>query len=141
MDHLDTQITELLRTNARAPYGLIGRQIGLSTSAVKRRVDKLRAEGVLRFTVQIVEETDQPRIEAFVELMCRGNVSTAELRTLVRDLPEVVEAYTVTGPSDADVRVVVSDIGSLERTLEALRATGQIERTRSEVILSTLVTV
>ena len=44
MDAIDYRIIDQLRQNARAGYGDIGDEVGLSASAVKRRVDKLVAE-------------------------------------------------------------------------------------------------
>ena len=54
MDNLDRGILDLLRQNARAGYGDIGSVVGLSASAVKRRVDKLVSDGIIRgFTIQV----------------------------------------------------------------------------------------
>ena len=48
MDAIDHKIIGELRHNARANYGDIGDIVGLSASAVKRRVDKMVAEGTIR---------------------------------------------------------------------------------------------
>ena len=59
MDNLDFGILDLLRQNARAGYGDIGQRVGLSASAVKRRVDRLVADGVIRsFTIQVDPAVD-----------------------------------------------------------------------------------
>ncbi|SKT92278.1 AsnC family transcriptional regulator [Mycobacteroides abscessus subsp. abscessus] len=55
------------------------------------------------------------------------------------DIPEVVSAATVTGTSDAMLRVLARDIQHLERALERIRASGDIDRTESIVVLSNLV--
>lgn len=54
-------------------------------------------------------------------------------------MPEVVEAYTVTGDADAIVVLRARDPIELEAALERVRATPQVERTRSALILSRLV--
>ena len=80
MDSLDYGIIDLLRLNARADYGDIGEKIGLSASAVKRRVDRLVADGVIRgFTIQVDPAVDGLATEAYVELFCRGTVAPEEL--------------------------------------------------------------
>ena len=48
MDNLDYGILDLLRQNARAGYGDIGEKVGLSASAVKRRVDRLVTDPAFR---------------------------------------------------------------------------------------------
>ena len=98
MDNLDYGILDLLRQNSRAGYGDIGDRIGLSASAVKRRVDRLVADGVIRaFTIQVDPKVDGLATEAWVELFCRGTVAPEELKRILQGVPEVVDASTVTG--------------------------------------------
>ena len=98
MDNLDRGILDLLRQNARAGYGDIGSVVGLSASAVKRRVDKLVADRVIRgFTIQVDPAIDGMSTEAYVEVFCRGTVAPDELLRLLSGVPEVVDAGTVTG--------------------------------------------
>lgn len=140
MDNLDQGIIDLLRENARASYGDIGSVVGLSASAVKRRVDRLLAEGVIRgFTVQVAPAVDGPQTEAFVELFCRGNVSPADLRDVFESVPEIVEAGTVTGEADAYVRIIAKDIPALEYAIEKVRRAPHVDHTRSQIVLSTLI--
>ena len=83
MDNLDRAILDLLRQNARAGYGDIGSSVGLSASAVKRRVDRLVADGVIRsFTIQVDPTVDGMSTEAYVELFCRGTVAPDELQRI-----------------------------------------------------------
>ena len=48
MDDIDRQIVALLRQNARRSFQSIGMRVSLSAPAVKRRVDRLEADGVIR---------------------------------------------------------------------------------------------
>ena len=119
MDNLDRAILDLLRQNARAGYGDIGSSVGLSASAVKRRVDRLVADGVIRsFTIQVDPAVDGMSTEAYVELFCRGTVAPDELQRILQGVPEVVYAGTVTGSADAIVHMRARDITSLEDALE-----------------------
>jgi DNA-binding Lrp family transcriptional regulator len=140
MDSLDRQIVTRLVANARASYAEIGGSVGLSAPAVKRRVDKLRAAGVLRgFTAVVDPGALGLGTQAFVEVHCRGNVTPAEIRTGLEALPEVVAAYTVSGAADAIVHLQAAGIGHLETALERLRAVDFVDRTVSTVVLSTLI--
>src|SRR6266481_2059855 len=90
------------RDNARASFGGLGAEVGLSAPAVKRRVDRLVADGVIRgFTVVLDDEAVGAGTEAFVELYCRSRTNPADIREMVAGLPDIVEAYTVTGDADA----------------------------------------
>jgi DNA-binding Lrp family transcriptional regulator len=140
MDNLDYGIIDLLRQNARAGYGDIGARIGLSASAVKRRVDRLVADKVIRaFTVQVDPVVDGLNTEAYVELFCRGTVAPEELRRILAAVPEVQDAATVTGDADAIVHVRSRDIPGLEDALERIRIAPTVDHTRSAIVLSRLV--
>src|SRR5690554_922980 len=140
MDSLDHGILDLLRQNSRAGYGDIGDVIGLSASAVKRRVDKLVADKVIRsFTIQVDPAIDGVATEAYVELFCRGTVSPDELRRILSAVPDVVYAGTVTGSADAIVHMRSRDIASLEIALERVRDAPNVDHTRSAIVLSKLI--
>ncbi|MEU0462434.1 Lrp/AsnC family transcriptional regulator [Amycolatopsis sp. NPDC006131] len=139
MNTLDQQIVSCLVTNARASYAEIGKVVGLSAPAVKRRVDRLLETGVLRgFTAVVDPEALGRGTEAFVEVHCRGNISPARIRARLEPLPEVVAAYTVTGAADAIVHLRAADIHQLETALERLRGLEIVDRTVSTVVLSRL---
>ncbi|MCU1437359.1 MAG: Lrp/AsnC family transcriptional regulator [Naasia sp.] len=140
MDNIDGRILDLLRLNARSGYGDIGEVVGLSASAVKRRVDRLVADGVIRaFTIQVDPEVEGQGTEAYVELFCRGTVAPAELKRILAGVPEVVYAGTVTGSADAIVHMRSRDIPSLELALERVRIAPNVDHTRSAIVLSRLV--
>lgn len=140
MGELDRRILDHLREDARTSFDAIGAAIGLSASAVKRRVDRMKASGVIRrFTVDVDPAVDEHATEAYVELFCRGTVSPSELKRALAGIPEVVDAGTITGEADAIVRIRSRDVPSLEQALERIRLTPNVERTRSAVLLSRLV--
>lgn len=139
MDALDQRIVSQLLANARASYAEIGAVVGLSAPAVKRRVDKLLELGVLQgFTAVVDPEALGWGTEAFVEVHCHGNVPTQRIRGGLEPLPEVVAAYTVSGPADAIVHLRAADIHHLETALERLRGVEFVSRTVSTVVLSRL---
>ncbi len=139
MDSIDQRIVSQLVINARSSYADVGKQVGLSAPAVKRRVDRLLERGVLRgFTAVVDPEALGWGTEAFVEMHCRGNVLPARIRARLEPLTEVVAAYTVSGAADAIVHLRAANIHHLESALETLRALDIVDRTVSTVVLSTL---
>ncbi len=140
MDATDHKIIDQLRDNARAGYADIGDLVGLSASAVKRRVDRMVADGTIRgFTVQVDPAVDGVGVEAYVELYCRGTVAPEDLRKLLTTIPEVVYAGTVSGNADTIVHMRARDIPSLEHALEKVRHAPHVDHTRSSIMLSRLV--
>lgn len=72
-DELDRQIVTALMANARTSFAEIGAAVGLSSTAVKRRVDRLRETGVITgFTATVRPSALGWRTEAYVEVYCEG---------------------------------------------------------------------
>ncbi len=139
IDELDHKILALLIDNGRESFVTLGQRVGLSTAATKRRVDRLRREGVIRrFSADVEPAALGWTIEAFVELYCEGRVPPDHMRQLVSTIPEVVEAYTVTGEADGILRVRASDTAHFERVLGVIRHHPGVSRTRSALVLSRL---
>ncbi|MBQ1023039.1 Lrp/AsnC family transcriptional regulator [Micromonospora sp. C95] len=140
IDAVDQRIIALLVADARASYADIGTRVSLSAPAVKRRVDRLRAAGVIRGFTAIVDPASVGwTTEAFVELFCAGRTTPAQIGAAVRRHPEVVGAYTVSGEADALVHLRAADIAHLEEALERLRAETFVTSSRSTIVLSRLV--
>ena len=137
---MDQRIVALLVADARSSYADIGAKVSLSAPAVKRRVDRLRSNGVIRgFTTVVDPAAVGWTTEAFVELFCTGRTTPAQITVAARRHPEVVGAYTVSGQADALVHLRAADIGHLEQVLERLRAEPFVTSTRSMIVLSRLV--
>jgi len=140
IDDVDQRIIASLVADARASYAEIGSVVSLSAPAVKRRIDRLRATGVIRgYTALIDPAAIGWTTEAFVELFCTGRTTPAQIALAARRHPEVVGAYTVSGEADALVHLRAADIGHLEQAIERLRAEPFITSTRSTIVLSRLV--
>ena len=139
LDDIDRKIIALLTENGRESFAALGLRIGLSTAATKRRVDRLRNEGVIRrFTAEIEPTALGWTIEAFVELYCEGRVPPDGMRELAQSIPEVSDAYTVTGEADGILLVRAADAAHFERVLGVIRNHPGVSRTRSAVVLSHL---
>lgn len=139
MDAVDRKIVSLLRSNARRSFKDIGSHVHLSAPAVKRRVDRLEADGVIRgYTAVIDNAAFGWHAEAFVDLFCNGRMPAGAIKRAVEHEPGVVSAHTVAGESSALLHVLAEDMGDLEIVLERIRGSDGIDRTVTEVVLSTL---
>ncbi|RKE18728.1 Lrp/AsnC family transcriptional regulator [Streptomyces sp. TLI_171] len=139
LDDTDRLLLEHLSRDGRASYAEIGLLTNLSATAVRRRIDRLRARGVVRgFTVVLDPALLGWRTEAFVEVYCRARTSPEELLASLRQFPEVVAAWTVTGDPDALVHLRAADTRHLEAVIERIRKEPGVQRSRSSVVLSQL---
>ncbi len=140
LDDTDRRVLEHLGRDGRASYAEIGLLVNLSATAVKRRVDRLRERGVVRgFTVVLDPGVLDWTTEAFVEVFCRERTPPEEILSSLRQFPEVVAAWTVTGDADALVHLRAADMRHLEAVIERIRREPGVQRSRSTVVLSRLI--
>jgi DNA-binding Lrp family transcriptional regulator len=140
LDDVDRQILAILGDDARASLVEIGERVSLSAPAVKRRIDRLEAQGTIRgYTALLDRGALGWTTEAFLEVFCEGDTSLPALRHALADHPEVVGAYTVAGDPEAIVHVRAEDIAHLERVIERIHSQPNVVRTRTNVVLTTLV--
>ena len=140
MDDTDRKILALLVEDGRRTYDDVGRRVALSAPAVKRRVDRLRSEGALRgFTAVLDHASLGDATEALIELFYAPGTLLDRVAQTLRSHPEVVDAWSVTGDADAIARVRTRDNEDLERLIMDLQRDGLVQRTRSQVVLSRLV--
>ena len=140
MDVLDRKILSLLIEDGRRTYDDIAHRVSLSAPSVKRRVDRLREQGALEgFTAVVDHGAMGWNTEALVELFYQAGTTLDEVAKTLREHPEVVEAWSVTGEADAIARVRTEDNAALERLIMDLQRNGLVVRSRSQVVLSRLV--
>ena len=138
MDTVDRRIIAALRTNGRVTYADLGRQVGLSASAVHERVGKLEANGVITGYHAVVD----PRavgldVTALVGIHPTDTADDEDVAAALAELPEVESCYRVAGDEAFVVKVRVATVDELERCLGNLRRINGVARTRSTVVLST----
>ena len=138
MDAVDRQIINHLVRNARTSLTDIARAVSLSVPAVKRRVDRLERDGVIRGYTALIDEPGAHKLHALVELFCTGHAQREDIIRLVEERLEVLVAFTASGDCDVVMLVQTDDTDHLESLLLDLRRHPLITQTRSRVMLNTL---
>jgi Lrp/AsnC family leucine-responsive transcriptional regulator len=140
MDAINRKILSRLVEDGRRTYDDIAARVSLSAPSVKRRIDRLRASGALEgFTAVVDHGAMGWNTEALVELFFQAGTTLDRVARTLREHPEVVEAWSVTGEADAIARVRTDDNAALERLIMDLQKDGEVIRTRSQVVRSRLV--
>jgi DNA-binding Lrp family transcriptional regulator len=129
-----------LQERAKLTFAEIGADVGLSATAVKRRVDRLEQDGVIvGYGARVDPKVLGEHLEALIEIYCSDRTAPADVGRSLRGIEHVVSAFTVSGEPDALIRVRVESIPELEKLVEKLRRDPNIVRTRTLIVLSTLV--
>jgi len=124
MDALDTQIMEILKGNGRAKFVDIGKTLGLSEGAVRRRVRNLVQAGVIKkFTIET-----QSGAEGIV--MIKTNPAfTREVSQELKSLTEKV--FEVSGDFDIAVFISAAGIEGLNRKVDEIRRLPHVQDTNT----------
>ena len=140
IDSVDRRILDLLQSQPGINAAAIGEKIGLSQSAVWRRMQGLREEGIIREQpVKIDREKIglNTMVFAQVKLTSHGRSNLAAFAEAVRSYPQVLDCYVLLGNVDFLLRIVTEDIKSYERFIfEKLSQLPGIQEINSSIALS-----
>jgi Lrp/AsnC family transcriptional regulator len=140
IDATDRRIIALLQTEPGINASAIGEKIGLSQSAVWRRIASLREQGVVRDQpVKIDREKIglNTMVFAHVKLTSHGRSNLSAFSEAVRRYPEVLDCYVLLGNVDFLLRVVTEDIKAYEQFFfEKLSQLEGIQEVHSSIVLS-----
>jgi Lrp/AsnC family leucine-responsive transcriptional regulator len=119
MDSFDVKILNIVQRDTRLPAERIAEQVGLSPSAVQRRLKRLRAEGIIEAEVAIISpEAAGRRLIAIVGVIIDQerplSRALAEFKELMLSTPEVMQCYDVTGEDDFIVIITAKDMNEYE---------------------------
>ena len=136
VDEIDDRIIRMLVADGRRSLAGIGEEVGLSVSAVKRRVDRLQAGGVIvGFTAVLDRRKLGQNLEAFVEIRVSGTTNVEDIEALVSGRPEVRALFVTAGDPDAMVWLQVDGIDELQRSINALRRGGRVVGTKTLMVM------
>jgi len=135
VDALDARILRLLLEQPRTSVREYARVLGVARGTLQARLDRLDRDGVI--------STDGPRISpaalghpvlAFVRVeVTQGRLD--EVGRTLADVPEIIEAFSITGGGDLLTRVVARDNAHLEDIIQRLIQLPGVVRTSTEIAL------
>lgn len=112
LDAHDSRILAELQRDARITMAELGRRVHLSQPAVTDRVRKLELNGVIKGYRAVV---DPQRLGYGIRAIVRvGRVEYARIVKLIEQMPEVVNAWNVTGEDSWVLEIAVIDVGHLD---------------------------
>lgn len=137
-DELDGKILGALLSDARTSAREIGFKIGVSTSTVTLRIERMRARQILRGFTAVV---DFQKLGYELTVVTEIHVSKGKLLEMEREiakLPGVCAVYDVTGEIDAIVISKCRDREELSHFTKGLLGMPFVERTNSHLVLTTV---
>ena len=135
-------ILRILLQDSRKTLQEIGAQVGLSPTTCWSRIKRLEAEGVIRrYTVDVDPERLGYRDSVIVQVTLESHTDEAlyEFGRALAAIPEIQEAYLISGDYDYYIRIAVRDTRDYERLLrEKLYKIPGIRHSKSHFVLRVL---
>lgn len=144
VDALDAQLMQLFADEPRVGVLEASRRIGVARGTVQARLNRLAASGVITGWGPQVDPTALGHpVTAFLTLQIRQgsgpDQATAHesVASHLAEVPEVLEAYTITGAGDLWCRCVARSNADLQRVIDEVVAHPGVERTSTVIALAT----
>ncbi|MGI4952052.1 MAG: Lrp/AsnC family transcriptional regulator [Janthinobacterium lividum] len=142
LDAIDRNILSALQADARLSLAEIGARVGLSTTPCWNRIKRMEAAGVIRgYTVRIDPAALGYAETVIVQVVLESHTDEmlAAFGQALAQIPEVLEAFLISGDYDYFIRIAVRDTRDYERLLrERLYRIPGIRHSKSSFVLRKL---
>ena len=140
MDELDGRMIDLFAHHPRIGVLEASRRLGVARGTVQARLDKLTHEGVIRgWGPELSPDALGYPVTAFLTLEIRQGAGHESVAAHLARIPEVLEAFTITGAGDMWCRVVARSNTDLQRVIDAVLTDPGIVRSSTVIALATQV--
>jgi len=140
VDDLDATLIRLFAAEPRVGVLEASRRLGVARGTVQARLDKLTASGVITgWGPDLSPEALGYPVTAFLTLEIRQGSGHQAIARHLETIPEVLEAFTITGAGDMWCRVVAGSNTDLQRVIDAVLSDSGIVRSSTVIALATQV--
>jgi len=136
VDETDERIIRILQTDSRKAFVDIANEIGLSESAVRRRVKNLIDKSIIRrFTIEL-EASD--RTSAITLISVASTADTSAVSNQLMSLNGVKVVYEITGQYDIAAIIAAPAITDINKCIDDIRKIEGVSDTDTVIVLKTM---
>ncbi len=136
-DKIDEKIIIYLKENSRESFVEIGKKIGISESAVRRRVKNLvDNKTISKFTLELGEEDTT---SAIVLVSVDSATDTSKVSYRLAKLSGVKTVYEITGQYDIATIISATNIAKINSSIDALRKIPGVTDSNTVIILRKII--
>jgi DNA-binding Lrp family transcriptional regulator len=136
MDPTDVKIIKILQSDSRKAFVEIGNEIGLSESAVRRRVKNLVGRDIIKkFTLEV---NSGDKTSAITLISVNSTSDTSFVSGKLMGLAGVEVIYEITGQYDIAAVISAPSISEINKCIDEVRKTEGVSDTNTVIILKTI---
>lgn len=142
LDDFDRSILDIVQRDCQMKAEAIGHTVGLSASAVQRRLKRMREQGIIKAEIAVVDRRITGNPMTFItgmEIERDNYDALAKFRAWVDRQDHIQQVYYVTGAVDIIAIVTARDVGQYDELMAQLMSQNpQIKRMHTNVVLKEL---
>jgi len=139
LDEKNRQIIEMLKRDGRASFADIAKKLDMNESTVRKRINKLIEDNIIDyFTVVLNPNVDGKNILSFLTITPASHYKINELSNEVVRMPEVIEAFYMSGKCGLLLKVQITSLTELDLLLERFRELHGIGEIESCIVIRQL---
>jgi len=136
LNSIDEKIIKILKNDSRKSFVEIANDIGMSESAVRRRVKNLQDIGVIKkFTVDLGPSN---KTSAITLISVSSTADTSNVSKRLLGLKGVEVVYEITGQFDIATIIIAPTILEINSYIDEIRKIDGVSDTNTVIILRTL---
>lgn len=136
IDAIDDRIIHILQEDSRKAFVDIANEIGLSESAVRRRVKNLTESGLIkRFTIELGASD---KTSAITLISVSSTADTSAVSSKLMKLPGIEVVYEITGQYDIATIIAAPAIVEINKSIDDIRKIEGVSDTNTVIILKTM---
>ncbi len=140
LDALDAKLLAVLDAAPRIGVLELSRRLAVARGTVQARLDKLIARGAIKgFGPDVAPEAIGFGVTSFVTLEISQRYGHTAVAEHLADIPEVLEAHTITGAGDVLCRIVARSNADLQRVIDQIVGYDGIVRASTIIALAELI--
>jgi Lrp/AsnC family transcriptional regulator for asnA, asnC and gidA len=118
IDESDILILKELEKDGRKPFSDIAKKLGISHTMVHQRVNKMKDTGLIKkMAIEIDERKMGYEWSAFTGIMLKEDSNSDSIIEQLKEIPEVVECYYITGKYALYIRIVARNSEHMRKVL------------------------
>jgi DNA-binding Lrp family transcriptional regulator len=138
VDRLDADLITLFAEEPRISMLEASRRLGVARATAHARMQRLQRDGTVRgFGPDLAVDALGFPVTAFCNLEIRQGRGHDAVAAHLAHIPEVLEAYTITGPGDLLIRIVARSNTDLQRVIDRVVDDENVVRTSTHIALQT----
>lgn len=141
IDELDARLIDLLTSEPRLGVYELSRRLGVARGTAQARLDRLLASGVIKDFAPTIDPMGLGYpVMAFITAEISQGERDQKVIEHLAQIPEVLEAHSITGPGDLLLRVVATSNKDLQRVIDQVVGDTRVTRTATVIVLDSQIT-